>query len=173
MVEGGRLRRTSYLLIEPVPVVSAFVATVELVSSLEKFDTFARSLKGDEKSEGQAFLDHFFRALGHAGAIEAGATFEHRIAKKPGSSQLELLKGEEAVRRPGGKRYADLLWPERVLIEMKSRGQNLEKHFLLELNLALAAKEAACEKITAPGLPLPESDRAPFITTDCIHATEG
>jgi len=65
------------------------MATAELVSSLEKFVAFARSLKGDEKSEGQTFLDHFFRALGHPGAIEAGATFEHRIAKKPGSSQLE------------------------------------------------------------------------------------
>ena len=105
------------------------MATAELVSSLEKFVAFARSLKGDEKSEGQAFLDHFFRALGHAGAIEAGATFEHRIAKKPGSSQLELLKGEDAARRPGGKKFADLLWPERVLIEMKSRKENLEKHY--------------------------------------------
>ncbi len=105
------------------------MATAELVSSLEKFVSFARSLKGDEKSEGQAFLDHFFRALGHAGAIEAGATFEHRIAKKPGSSQLELLKGVEAARKPGGKKFADLLWPERVLIEMKSRNENLEKHY--------------------------------------------
>ncbi len=108
---------------------SPAVATAELVSSLEKFVTFARSLKGDEKSEGQAFLDHFFRALGHGGAIEAGATFEHRIAKKPGSSQLELLKGVDAARKPGGKKFADLLWPERVLIEMKSRNENLEKHY--------------------------------------------
>jgi hypothetical protein len=101
----------------------------ELASSLESFVAFARTLRGDEKSEGQSFLDHFFRALGHAGVIEAGATFEHRIAKKPGSSQLELLQGPDAARKPGGKKFADLLWPGRVLIEMKSRHENLEKHY--------------------------------------------
>jgi hypothetical protein len=55
------------------------VATAELKSSLQSFVTFARGLRGDEKSEAQTFLDHFFRALGHEGAIEAGATFEFRV----------------------------------------------------------------------------------------------
>ena len=105
------------------------MATAELQSSLAAFVTFARSLKGDEKSEAQLFLDHFFRALGHGGVQEAGATLEFRIAKKPGSAQLELIKGESAVKAKGGKKFADLLWPERVLIEMKSRGANLEKHY--------------------------------------------
>ena len=105
------------------------VATAELQSSLAKFVTFARSLKGDEKSEAQLFLDHFFRALGHGGVQEAGATLEFRIAKKPGSAQLELIKGDDAVKAKGGKKFADLLWPERVLIEMKSRKENLEKHY--------------------------------------------
>jgi hypothetical protein len=63
------------------------VATAELRSSLDKFAAFARSLKGDEKSEAQAFLERFFRALGHEGVMEAGATFEFRIAKKPGTAQ--------------------------------------------------------------------------------------
>jgi hypothetical protein len=36
-----------------------------LKSNLETFVTFAQSLKGDEKSEAQSFLDQFFRALGH------------------------------------------------------------------------------------------------------------
>jgi hypothetical protein len=101
----------------------------ELKSALEEFGRFARSLKGDEKSEAQLFLDHFFRALGHSGVQEAGATLEFRIAKKPGSSQLELIKGEPAAKTKGGKKFADLLWPDRVLIEMKSRGANLEKHY--------------------------------------------
>src|SRR6266436_6596431 len=105
------------------------VATAELKSSLAGFATFAHSLKGDEKSEAQSFLDHFFRALGHDGVQEAGATLEFRIAKKPGSRQLELIKGEPAAKAKGGKKFADLLWPERVLIEMKSRGSNLEKHY--------------------------------------------
>ncbi len=104
------------------------MATVELKSSLAEFAAFARTLHGDEKSEAQGFLERFFRALGHAGVMEAGATFEFRVAKKPGSAQLELLKGE-AARTGAGKKFADLLWPERVLIEMKSRGAKLEKHY--------------------------------------------
>ena len=40
--------------------------------------------------------------------------------------------------------------------------------FLLALNLELAAKEKDGKTITPPGLPLPESERAAFVTTDCI-----
>src|SRR5881275_1428063 len=100
----------------------------ELKNALNEFVSFAQTLRGDEKSEAQTFLDHFFRALGHKGVIEAGATFESRVAKKPGSPQLELIKGNGAKPK-GGKKFADLLWPDRVLIEMKSRGENLEKHY--------------------------------------------
>ncbi len=99
---------------------------------LTEFATYARSLAGDEKGEAQLFLDRFFRALGHTGIKEAGATLEFRIAKKPGSTQLVLLKDEAATAskpKSGGKKFADLLWPGRVLIEMKSRGQHLEKHY--------------------------------------------
>jgi type II restriction/modification system DNA methylase subunit YeeA len=102
----------------------------EQKKALTEFVRFAQTLRGDEKSESQTFLDHFFRALGHQGVIEAGATFEFRVAKKPGSPQLELIKGNGAPQRSkGGKKFADLLWPDRVLIEMKSRGENLEKHY--------------------------------------------
>ena len=41
--------------------------------------------------------------------------------------------------------------------------------FLLELNLACAAKEKAGEKITAPGLPLPPDEQKKFVTDDCIQ----
>src|SRR5947207_6892853 len=100
----------------------------DLKHALSDFVRFAQTLRGDEKSEAQTFLDHFFRALGHDGVIEAGATFEFRVAKKPGSPQLELIKGNGAVpRAKGGKKFADLLRPDRVLIEMKSRGEKLEK----------------------------------------------
>src|SRR5205809_1711046 len=104
----------------------------DLKTAPSEFVRFAQTLRGDEKSEAQTFLDHFFRALGHDGVIEAGATFEFRVAKKPGSPQLELVVagGVDPGRRPkGGKKFADLLWPDRVLIEMKSRGENLEKHY--------------------------------------------
>ena len=51
----------------------------ELKSALNEFVRFAQTLRGDEKSEAQTFLDHFFRALGHEGVIEAGGTFEFRV----------------------------------------------------------------------------------------------
>jgi len=106
----------------------------DLKNALNEFVRFAQGLKGDEKSESQSFLEHLFRALGHEGVIEAGATFEFRVSKKPGSPQLELViagNGDpgRAFRPKGGKKFADLLWPDRVLIEMKSRGENLEKHY--------------------------------------------
>ena len=44
--------------------------------------------------------------------------------------------------------------------------------FLLALNLTLAAKEKAGEPITSPGLPLPEAERAPFVTDDCVRVTK-
>ncbi len=102
---------------------------------LADFATYARSsLKGDEKGEAQIFLERFFQAFGHVGVKEAGATLEYRIAKKPGSAQLELITDEPAPKgkgaaKSGGKKFADLLWPDRVLIEMKKRGENLEKHY--------------------------------------------
>lgn len=41
--------------------------------------------------------------------------------------------------------------------------------FLLALNHSCAAKEAAGESITPPGLPLPVGEHGPFITDDCIR----
>src|SRR5207249_4707461 len=103
-------------------------------AALIEFVRFAQTLRGDEKSEAQTFLDHFFRALGHSGVIEAGATFEFRVAKKPGSPQLELVvagNGDpgRALRTKGGKKFADLLRPDCVLIEMKSRGEKLVRYY--------------------------------------------
>jgi hypothetical protein len=36
-------------------------------NALREFVRFAQTLRGDEKSEAQSFLDHFFRALGMTG----------------------------------------------------------------------------------------------------------
>ena len=41
--------------------------------------------------------------------------------------------------------------------------------FLLALNQSCAAKEAAGEKITPPGLPLPKKEQAELVTEDCIQ----
>lgn len=82
---------------------------------LQEFARFVQThLKGDEKGESQIFLDKFFRAFGHEGAVEAGAVYEERIKK-----------GSKA----GKTGYADLVWKPRVLIEMKKRGADLAKHY--------------------------------------------
>jgi hypothetical protein len=76
------------------------------------FATFAAGLRGDEKSEAQTFLLNLFKAFGHDGKLPDGASFEYR------------------VKFPDGKtKFADFAWPGHALIEMKSRGENLQKHY--------------------------------------------
>jgi hypothetical protein len=58
---------------------------------LVRLRIFAQALKGDDKSEGQSFLD-FFRALGHKGVIEAGARFELRHQAIPARGSV-LIRG--------------------------------------------------------------------------------
>ncbi len=43
---------------------------------------------------------------------------------------------------------------------------------LFELNQACASKEQAGEEVTPPGIPLPERERAAFITDDCIRVAD-
>lgn len=86
----------------------------DLVRSLELLADWRRThLTGDEKGEAQVFLDHLFRALGHGGIHEAGATLEGRIKKED----------------QGGTAFADLIWKPRVLIEMKKSGADLRRHY--------------------------------------------
>ena len=70
-----------------------------------------RLLDGDEKGEAQVFLDRFFQALGHKGVREAGAVLEDR------------------VRSEGSVHFADLMWDDVVLFEMKKRGEDLKNHY--------------------------------------------
>jgi hypothetical protein len=73
-----------------------------------------RHLTGDEKGEAQIFLDHLFQAFGHAGGLkEAGATLEMRVSKADRT----------------GTAFAVLVWKPVVLVEMKKRGENLQKHY--------------------------------------------
>ena len=71
---------------------------------------YSKILKGDEKGEAQVFCDRLFQAFGHKGYKEAGATLEFR------------LKGKKSTK------FADLLWDDRVLIEMKKKGSKLQTH---------------------------------------------
>jgi SAM-dependent methyltransferase len=81
--------------------------------AFQDFAYFTAKLKGDEKSEAQTFLFHLLEAFNHdANTLPEGCTFEYR------------------VRFPGDRtKFADLVWPGRVLIEMKSRGEKLSKHY--------------------------------------------
>lgn len=75
-------------------------------------------IKGKERQESQTFLTKFFQLFGHQGVLEVGATFELPVAK---------------ASRAGNIGYADLYWDRQrlpsILIEMKSRGENLNKHY--------------------------------------------
>jgi hypothetical protein len=75
----------------------------------------AKHITGDEKGDAQLFLDRLFQAFGHAGLKEAGATLEFRVIK--------------AAEAGGGTSFADLVWKPVVLVEMKKRGTDLQKHY--------------------------------------------
>jgi type I restriction-modification system DNA methylase subunit len=91
------------------------VSLVATSESLNNFVFFCRQhIRGYERSEAQVFLDRFFRAFGHKGALEAGATYETRVTKGSKNNKIG---------------FADLVWKPRVLIEMKKRGEDLKKHY--------------------------------------------
>ncbi len=96
---------------------------------LTQFVTYAKALKGDEKGEAQHFLDRLFQAFGQPGSIEAGASYEERL-KRPN-------------RR--GVNFADLVWKDILLVEMKKRGEPLARHTqqMLDYWVQLAGRRPA------------------------------
>jgi len=81
--------------------------------AFQEFADFAAKLKGDEKSEAQTFLFHLLEAFNHdANTLPENSTFEYRVR----------FSGDKT-------KYADFVWPGRVLIEMKSRGVKLSRHY--------------------------------------------
>ena len=96
-------------------VFSVEQANAELADLRERLEGFVRyrheHLTGDEKGEAALFLKNLFRALGHEGVRQAGATLEKRVKKHDN----------------GGTAYADLEWKPRVLIEMKKAGRDLKR----------------------------------------------
>ena len=64
----------------------------------------------DEKSQAQSFLKEFFEVFGVDTVTQA--TFEHRVKKLDGSQG-----------------FADMFWPGRILVEMKSRGHDLDRAY--------------------------------------------
>ncbi|NAY91384.1 N-6 DNA methylase [Muricauda sp. JGD-17] len=81
-----------------------------MIDSINNFIKYVSTLDGDEKGEAQVFCDRLFQAFGHDGYKEAGATLEFRVKSKKKTN------------------FADLLWGERVLIEMKKKGAQLPSH---------------------------------------------
>ena len=69
-------------------------------------------IKGSEKGEGQIFFDRLLRAFGNPGIQEVGAVCEEFIKKKRGKSG-----------------FADFIWEPRVIIELKKRGESLQKYY--------------------------------------------
>jgi transposase-like protein len=89
------------------------------MSREEKLSQFAawvqHHITGDEKGQAQIFLDRLFQAFGQPGVLEAGGQIEFRLRK--------------AAEDGGGTAFADLVWRPVVLVEMKKRGTDLQKHF--------------------------------------------
>ena len=69
----------------------------------------------DEKSQAQSFLKEFFAVFG-VDAVTV-ATFEHRVKFTDGSQG-----------------YADCFWQGKILIEMKSRGKDLDAAYAQALD---------------------------------------
>ncbi|MGB7444990.1 MAG: type IIL restriction-modification enzyme MmeI [Coleofasciculaceae cyanobacterium] len=83
----------------------------DTLGKIKEFVNYACSLKGYEKGEAQVFCDRLFQGFGHRGYHEAGAKLEYRLKSK----------GKHT-------KFPDLVWRPRLLLEMKSRGENLEEH---------------------------------------------
>jgi SAM-dependent methyltransferase len=84
----------------------------DTLTKINQFVAYVRThLSGDEKGEAHLFCDRLMQAFGHPGIKEAGGTLEFRIHE--GKST----------------KFADLLWRPQLLLEMKKRGEKLEKHY--------------------------------------------
>jgi hypothetical protein len=83
---------------------------------LAQFAAWVRQhITGDEKGQAQIFLDRLFQAFGQPGVLDVGGQTEFRLRK--------------AAEDGGGTAFADLVWKPVVLVEMKRRGTDLQKHF--------------------------------------------
>jgi type II restriction/modification system DNA methylase subunit YeeA len=81
-------------------------------AKLAEFVRYVRVyLRGDEKGEAQIFCERLLQAFGHPGIREVGGELEYRVHQ--GKST----------------RFADLLWRPRLLLEMKKRGEKLQRHY--------------------------------------------
>ena len=85
--------------------------------ALQNFADWVVTIRGDEASEAQTYVNRLLQAWGWADAVEAGTTFERKIPK--GSLAGGMGKADALIE---GTRAT-------VLIEMKGRGKALAPHF--------------------------------------------
>ena len=99
--------------------------------ALQNFADWVATIRGEEASEAQTYVNRLLQAWGWADSVEAGVIFERKI---PGGSI------------GGGLGKADALIEGLVLIEMKSRGQLLQPSFaqLDRYNQRLIPKPSYC-----------------------------
>ncbi len=85
----------------------------DIEDNLRAFITYVRkNMKGYEKGEAQLFLERLFQSFGNEGILEVGASLEAQV-------KIDTTT-----------KFCDLLWPKKVLIEMKSsKEKNLAVHF--------------------------------------------
>ena len=96
----------------PSPRAATLTVRENPAGKIADFVKYVRThLRGDEKGEAQIFCDRLFQAFGHKGIKEAGGELEFR------------------VHQGNGTKFADLLWRPRLLLEMKKRGERLQKHY--------------------------------------------
>jgi hypothetical protein len=81
-------------------------------------------------------MDRLFRAHGHEGIQEAGASRENRIAKKAGTK---------------GKKFGDLFLPDCLLFEMKSARENART--LLRPDIRLLNPHRPEMRVRPPAIP--------------------
>lgn len=83
---------------------------------LQQFVDWATSnVTGDEKGQAQIFLDRLFQGFGQKGVLDVG-----------GEPEFRIRRGRD---EGGGTAFADLVWKPVLLIEMKRRGEDLNRHY--------------------------------------------
>ena len=162
------------LVVFPLPDDYSF-GILQAESHYEWFKALCSSLKGDFRYTSDTVFDTFpwpqAPTMKQIKAV-AEAAVQLRILRRETMDNLgySLRDLYRTLNTPGANplRDAHARLDDAVRAAYGMSADNHPLAFLLALNLELAAKEKDGKTITPPGLPLPESERAAFVTTDCI-----
>lgn len=80
-------------------------------SLIKDFIEYAKTVEGYEKGEGQTFLNRFWNVFGYRDVHDASGKFEDKV------------KIDKSTK------FSDMLIEGKILVEMKSRGENLDNHW--------------------------------------------